>query len=657
MIQLISIEDQKGKFSHYPVYHGNDLGLTYTQANSTFRLWAPTADEVQLVIYHDGIRNDECYSEMMERDNNGVWIMTLPGDWKGKFYVFRALIENIWMHEVADPYATCVGVNGKRAMIIDLADSNPAGWESDKSPLLIAKTDAIIYELHIRDVSISQSSGIINKGKYKGLTEPGTTNEAGLPTGLDHIRELGVTHVHLLPFYDFYSIDESKTDQPQYNWGYEPMNYNVPEGSYAIDAFDGIGRIRELKEMIRALHENGLRVIMDVTYNHTMDATMSAFNQLVPGYYYRQNEYDELSNATACGNETASERAMMRKFILDSLTFWVNEYHIDGFRFDLMGVHDMVTMNLVSKELHKLRPDILLYGEGWAAGDSPLPMSMRAIKENVSHLNRIAVYSDDIRDAIRGNVFDPADNGFVSGKPAMEDSIKFGITAACRHPQVNYNNVNYSRIPYASQPYQTITYCDCHDNHILWDKLALSAPTATIEQRCEMQRLALSIILTSQGISFLHAGSEFLRTKKQNSNSFNAGDDINGIDWNLKAKNKDIFDYVKFLVAMRKQHPSFRMRTADQIQKNILFEESVPDGVVAFTIDGAAMRDEWRKIRVYYNGGSTSQRLFLEVKNWKAAIKNNRVAQNESVRGSLTLSPHSCTILYLEIPQLNPNSL
>ena len=399
--------------------------------------------------------------------------------------------------------------------------------------------------MHVRDASIDENSGIKNKGKFLGLTEAGTKSSDGLSTGLDHLKELGVTHIHLLPCFDFNSIDESKPDKPQYNWGYDPLNYNVPEGSYSTNPYDGVTRIREFKQLIETFHENGLRVVMDVVYNHTGLTENSNFNQLVPGYYYRQTADGKFSNATGCGNEVASEREMVRKFILESVKYWVKEYHVDGFRFDLMGVMDIQTMNLISKELHQLKPDILLYGEGWTAGSSPLPDSLHALKKYAYKLNHIAVFSDDIRDGIKGSVFERKDKGFVSGKPGLEETIKFGIVASCKHPQVDYSKVNYSKAPYAAEPDNTITYCECHDNNTLWDKLFLSATDATEEQRKEMQKLALSIVLTSQGIPFLHAGTEFLRSKKGVENSFESPDSINEIDWSLKAKNKDVFDYVK----------------------------------------------------------------------------------------------------------------
>ena len=510
-------------------------------------------------------------------------------------------------------------------MIADIKSSNPPGWSNDKSPTFKRKTDAIVYELHTRDASIAASSGIKEKGKFLGLTERGTKNPAGLSTGIDHIRELGVTHVHLLPFYDFNSVDESKPDSVQYNWGYDPLNYNAPEGSYSTDPGDGLTRIREFKQLVKAFHANGMRVVMDVVYNHTALTGNSYFNQLVPGYYYRQTAEGNFSNATACGNETASERPMVRKFILESMKYWMQEYHIDGFRVDLMGVHDIETMNLVSRELHKIKPDVLLYGEGWTAGASPLPDSVRALKQNAYRLDRIAVFSDDIRDGIKGHVFTHTEKGFVSGKTGAEESVKFGIVASVKHPQIDYSKVNYSKAPYAREPWQTVTYAECHDNHVLWDKLAISATSSTEAERVNMHKLALSIVLTSQGISFLHAGTEFLRTKQGVENSFQSSDSINAMDWNLKTTNKQVVDYVKALIQLRKTHPAFRMQDASQIAANIRFLENLPPGMIAYTINGAAVNDGWKKILVVFNGSKDQQGLKLPAGSWKMAIGANKV--------------------------------
>lgn len=644
--QLLTAKSQTGSYSNYPVYSGTDLGLTYSSKQSGFRIWSPPADNAQLLIYKEGLSDSAGQIIQMKKSISGTWIAILPGDQKGKFYAFRVHINGRWLNAVPDPYARAVGVNGKRAMIVDLKQTNPAGWDADKSPSLKTATDAIIYELHIRDASIAANSGISNKGKFLGLTEKGTKNKEGLSTGLDHFKELGITHIHLLPFFDFNSVDETKPDKPQYNWGYDPLNYNAPEGSYSTNPYDGISRIKELKQLIKTFHENGLGVIMDVVYNHTALTENSNFNQLVPGYYYRHTKDDKFSNATACGNETASEMPMMRKFMLESVLYWVKEYHVDGFRFDLMGVHDIKTMNLISKELHKIKPDILLYGEGWTAGSSPLPDSLRALKKNAYMLDHIAVFSDDIRDGIKGSVFEHSDKGFVSGRSGMEESIKFGVVASCQHPQVDYSKVNYSKAPYAAQPFNTVTYCECHDNHTLWDKLAISAKETSEKKRKEMQKLALSIVLTSQGISFLHAGTEFLRSKRGVENSFDSPDSINAIEWSLKTKNKDVFEYVKALIKMRKEHPAFRMNSAKQIADNIRFMENLPDGVVAYSINGKAVKDKWSNIFVVYNGNSTGIKLTLPEGKWQKFSLPGQSSLLHKSFPSIIAAAYSCTILY-----------
>jgi pullulanase len=645
-IQVLTGRAQLPDYNSYPVYKGADLGLTYSPRSSVFRIWSPVAEKAELLFYKNSVEKLAVQRIDMVKSESGTWFAKLLGDHKNVHYAFRVLVNGAWSNPVTDPYTRAVGINGNRAIVIDLKETNPSGWEKDKSPSLKDPTDAIIYELHVRDASIALSSGIKNKGKFLGLTEKGTKNAAGFSTGLDHLKEMGVTHIHLLPSYDYNSVDETKPNA-KYNWGYDPLNYNIPEGSYSTDPYNGSTRIKEFKQLIKTFHENGLSVVMDVVYNHTALTETSNFTQLVPGYYYRQTRDGKFSNATACGNETASERAMMRKFILESMKYWVQEYHIDGFRIDLMGVHDIETMNLVSRELHKIKPGILLYGEGWTAGASTLPDSLRALKQYVYKLDRIAVFSDDIRDGIRGHVFTPSDKGFVSGKTESKESVKFGIVASCKHPQVDYSKVNYSKSAYAVQPHQTVTYCECHDNHVLWDKLALSATDTTEEQRREMHKLALSIVLTSQGISFLHAGTEFLRTKKGVENSFESPDSINAIDWELKTKNIETVNYVKALISMRKEHPGFRMKTGKLIAENIRFLDDTPPGIIAYTINGAAVKDSWKKILVVFNGTAKSYQFSLPG-SFKAFVKNNKLDNSPVIDMSETLAmmPSSCCILY-----------
>jgi pullulanase len=608
-------KDSVPGYDRYPVYSGKDLGLRYSPAASAFRIWSPTAQQARLIIY----ANDSCVIPFktveLTKGSAGTWWTNLKGDWNGFRYVFTVRVDDQWRKETPDPYARAVGLNGKRAAVLDLRQTDPSGWALDKSPPFSTRnltTDAVIYELHLRDISIHPSSGIREKGKYAGLAEWGTKigdeHGDGMSTGLSHLKELGVTHIHLLPFFDFNSVDESKPDSPQYNWGYDPLNYNAPEGSYSSDAGDAATRIRELKQLIAAIHLHGLRIIMDVVYNHTALTDSSSFNELVPGYYYRHTRDNRFSNATGCGNETASEMPMFRKFMLESVLYWAREYHIDGFRFDLMGVHDITTMNLLSDSLHRLRPDILLYGEGWTAGDSPFPDSARALKRNVARLHGIAVFGDDMRDGIKGSVFDAHNKGFVAGNSTLDESVKFGIVAACHHPQIDYTKVNYSHASWASAPSQVISYCECHDNNTLWDKLGLSCPGASMEDREKMQRLALTIVLTSQGIPFLSEGTELLRSKKGVDNSYNAGDSINAIDWSTKQQHLPLVAYLQSLIRMRREHPAFRMTTADQIRQYLHFEPA-PAGCIAYKLNGAAVGDSWKSIYVAFNGTGSPQTL------------------------------------------------
>lgn len=613
-------------FDEYPVYEGNDLGLTYTPERAVFKLWSPPAAEASLHLYEAGIGGEPSETIAMERGENGVWVANFDQDLKGMFYTFQVKVDGEWLAEVTDPYVKAVGVNGNRGMVIDLDETDPEGWANDQRPSLANPTDVIIYELHFRDLSVAENSGIQNKGKFLGLTENGTKSPEGESTGLDHIKDLGITHIHILPSFDFKSIDETKLEEKDYNWGYDPKNYNVPEGSYATDPYDGNVRIREFKQMVKSLHDNGLRVVLDVVYNHTGDTENSNFNQLVPGYYYRQRADGSFSDASACGNETASERAMMRKFIIESVQYWVNEYHIDGFRFDLMGIHDKETMNAVSKAVQAIDPTILVYGEGWKASDSPLPDDQLALKKSTFELDKIAAFSDDIRDAIKGHVFTHEEKGFVSGKPGLEESIKFGVVASTEHPQINYDTINYSDAPWAKNPTQTVTYVSCHDNHTLWDRLAISAAEASEADRIKMHKLAGAIVLTSQGISFLHAGVEMLRTKNGVENSFDSPDNINQIDWSRKSQHKDVYTYFKNLIALRKNHPAFRMTTTEQIQKHLRFLEfKHPENFVGYIISDYANGDSWKQILVIFNGNPNPRELYLPEGEWTVILDGEQI--------------------------------
>ncbi len=583
-------------FSTYPFYEGNDLGVFWSPEKTIVKIWAPTAKMVEFRLYKDGLAGDAFHKTQLQANGDGTWSTILTGDYEGKFYTFR-INDGEWLEEVPDIHVRCVGVNGVRGMVFNQAKTNPGGWENDRKPEFRHFTDAVIYETHIRDFSISGSSGIVHKGKYLAFTEEETRSPEGLATGLSHLKELGITHVHLLPVNDFFTIDEENPSE-KYNWGYDPLHFNVPEGSYSTNSYDGAVRIRELKRLVQALHANGIGVVLDVVYNHTYFAKESVFNQTVPGYYYRQKPDGTFSNASGCGNELATERAMVRKFIIDSLKYWAGEFHIDGFRFDLMGIYDLETMKAIRKEL----PGLLLFGEGWAADKSPMSEKQRAVKANVTQLPGIAIFNDDFRDAIKGNHGYKKSKGFVSGLDLREEAVKFGIVAAVNHPQIVYDYVEPSKKPWAGQPDQCINYTSCHDNYTLWDKLKMSCPKASGEEMRKMVKLAGALVLTSQGIPFLHAGVEFCRTKGGNPNSYKAPDSVNQIEWSYKKEYYDVFEYYKNLIRLRKEHPAFRMTGTGMIQKCIHFCMEYKIGVVSYCIEGAEAGDSWKKIILLFNG-------------------------------------------------------
>ncbi len=600
----------------YPVYHGDDLGVNYTPEKTIFRVWAPFTEAITVRIYNQGHEGEVLETLPMQQDVQGTWLLELEGDWKDKYYTYQAQINGELKMEVPDPNAKAVGVNGNRGMIVDLTATNPLGWENDDRPELSSHADMVIWEIHMRDFSIHPSSGIENKGKYLAFTETGTRSPEGHKTGIDHLVELGITHVHLLPVYDFYTIDETRLDEPQFNWGYDPKNYNVPQGSYSTDPYDGNVRIREFKKMVQSLHNQGIRVIMDVVYNHMYDATTSPFENLVPGYYFRMNEDGTYSNGSGCGNETASERAMMRKFMIESVKYWAQEYRIDGFRFDLMGLHDIETMNLIREELHAIDPDIFIYGEGWTAGDTPLPEHDRAIKVHTPRLNGIAAFSDDIRDGIRGPWWEAKAPGFMAGQHGLEESIKFGVVASTEHPQINYPSVNYSDAPWADNPLQTITYVTCHDNPCLWDKIVDTCIDCSKDEMLDMQKFANAIVLTSQGIPLLHAGEEIVRTKFGEHNSYNLPDSINQLVWHNKDTYRDVFDYYKDLITLRKNHPAFRMPTTEMVQQHLRFLDTHQALVVGYHIGDNANNDPWKDILVFYNANAHGVDVELPEGDW-----------------------------------------
>ncbi|MBD5369393.1 MAG: type I pullulanase [Bacteroides sp.] len=635
-------------YDSYPVYTGDDLELTVESDATLFRLWAPTAEAVRLSLYPTD-RNSAAEKTIgMTRSVDGTWVAKLPGQLYGKFYTFSIKHNGQWLAETPGVWAKAVGTNGQRAAIIDFSRTNPEGWDSDRGPHTPAITDAVIYEMHHRDFSVDPSSGIVNKGKFLALTEDNTHNAHGDATGIDHLKELGVTHVHILPSYDYNSVDEANLPSNGYNWGYDPVNYNAPEGSYSTNPADPAARVKEMKQMVKHLHDNGIGVIMDVVYNHTAQNDDSNFSLTAPGYYYRHRPDGSYSDASACGNETASDRKMMSDYIVNSVKYWAKEYHIDGFRFDLMAIHDTETMNRVAEELKEINPDIFVYGEGWTAGDSPLPVERRALKENVSKMPQIAVFSDDIRDAIKGHYSDASDRGFATGKPGLEETVKIGIVAATAHPQVDYSKGNNSKFAYASAPTQIINYVSCHDDLMLTDKLRKSMPDATDAERQRAARLAQTIVFTSQGTPFMFAGEELFRDKKGVHNSYKSPDSINAIDWELKHTNADQDKYYTELIKLRKAHPAFRMTTAEQVTRHLKFDDVNEPNLISYSLIDNANGDEWKEIKLIFNGADEERVVKVNKADWTVIAHDGQINADGLTTargGKVTVAPRSATIL------------
>ena len=641
------------QFKSYPTYSGEDLELTVNESGTHWRLWSPKAQEAVVNIYNQGKGGEPVETLPMQfHPDNGTWTASVPQPLYGKFYTFKIKFDGKWLNETPGVWAKATGVNGKRAAIIDFAKTNPEGWENDKGPVVDNFTDVIVYEMHHRDLSMHPSSGVTNKGKFLALTEQGTTSPTGEKTGIDHLKELGITHVHILPSYDFNSVDEANLQNNVYNWGYDPQNYNNPEGSYSTNPENPATRVEEMKQMIKTLHDNGIGVIMDVVYNHTAENDNSNFSLTAPGYYYRHREDGSYSDASGCGNETASDLQQMQDYIVNSVKYWADEYHIDGFRFDLMAIHDTETMNRVAAELKEINPSIFVYGEGWTAGDSPLAPERRALKENVSKMENIAVFSDDLRDAVKGHYTDASDRGFATGKPGLEETVKIGIVAATAHPQVDYSKGNNSKFAYASSPEMIVNYISCHDDLSLTYKLKHSMEGVTEENQLAAAKLAQTIIFTSQGTPFMFAGEEIFRDKKGVHNSYNKPDSINAIDWNNKTKYRDQFEYYQGLTALRKAHPAFRMTNAEDIAKHLVFDkidsEKTPN-LISYSLKDHANGDEWQEIKLVFNGASVPQEVNIPKGNWNIVAMDGKIDAKgnlgSSKGGKMTLAPYSALIL------------
>ena len=642
-------KNEYASYELYPVRSGSLAEMEYAPEGTRFSLWAPTADEVRLMLYNEGEGGHAYRTVSMEAGEEGVWHTTVAEDLLGKFYTFNVKTGDRWLGDTPGIFAKAVGVNGHRAAIIDLRSTDPEGWADDRRPPLRSAADVVIYEMHHRDFSISPASGIEHKGKFLALTEAGTRSPEGLATGIDHLRELGVTHVHLLPSYDYASIDETRLDENRYNWGYDPLNYNVPDGSYATDPYRPDVRIREFKQMVQALHQAGIRVILDVVYNHTFSIDGSNFERTAPGYFYRQRPDGTYADASACGNETASDRPMMRKYIVESVLHWAREYHIDGFRFDLMGIHDIRTMNEVRAALTALDPSIIVYGEGWAAQAPQLPQDSLAMKANTYRMPGIAAFSDEMRDALRGPFNDNKQGAFLAGLPGGEESIKFGIVGAVQHPQVCNDSVNYSQAPWAGEPTQMISYVSCHDDMCLVDRLRASIPGIKDDELARLDKLAQTAVFTSQGIPFIYAGEEVMRDKKGVHNSYQSPDSINAIDWSRKALHADVFAYYKGLIQLRKNHPAFRLGSAELVRRHLEFLPVEGKNLVAWRLKEHAGGDRWDDIVVVLNSRREPARVAVPQGNYTIVCKDGAINEGGLAKVSgaeLTVPAQSALIAW-----------
>ena len=617
--------------------------MTYSPEETTFKLFAPAnAKNVKVRIYQESMGGKAVKSAKMKYQN-GLWTATVQGDLLGRFYTFDA-----GYGETPGVFAKAVGVNGQRGAIINDMKTWPEDWCCDQHPVIKSPADLVVYELHHRDFSIARKDAKY-PGKYLALTEP---------WAIDHLKALGVNAVHILPSYDYGSVDETELDTPQYNWGYDPVNYNVPEGGYSTNPYDPAARIREFKQMVQALHKAGIAVILDVVYNHTYNIDNSNFQKTYPDYYYRKNADGSYSNGSGCGNETASEKPMMRRFMIESVKYWYNEYRVDGFRFDLMGCHDIETMNIIRQELSKLDPSIFIYGEGWSAGSCALPNDQLGMKANIPQMPGIAAFSDEIRDALRGPFSDDSKPGWLGGAPDCEESLKFGIVGAISHPQVDMSKVNYSKAPWAIEPTQMMSYVSCHDDMCLVDRLKASIPSlklstgklsdAQMDELIRLDLLAQTAVFTSQGVPFMLSGEELLRNKKGVHNSYESPDSINQLDWQNKVRYPQVFKYYQDLIALRKNHPAFRLGDAHLVRKHLEFLKT-PQGVVAFRLKDYAGRDDWRNIIVILNVNRETATVDIPKGMYVVVCQDGKIDEqstNKIFGRRTTVGPQSALILH-----------
>ena len=611
-----------------------ELGPIYSKTKTTLRVWAPTATNVSALIY-EGVDGPLDQNLPMQKGPNGTWQLVLSGDRHLTAYTYL-VSHGERKIEAVDPYVKSASINGKRGVILDMTRTNPAAWPVRQASFSGKPTDAIFYELHVRDLGMDASSGISNRGKFVSLTEAGTKTPDGNPTGIDAIVDLGVTHLQLLPIYDYASIDETKNDA--FNWGYDPLNYNVPEGSYATDPSDPVARVKELKQAISYVNSRGLRVVMDVVYNHVYDVSSHSFQKIVPGYYFRTDRNGNWANGTGVGNEVASERSMVRKFIVESASYWAKEYQLGGFRFDLMGIHDVETMNEIRKAVTKIDPTFLIIGEGWNMGQE-LSAEQKANQLNAYQMPGISNFNDGIRDGLKGSVFNDLDTGWATGKSSALTAVQEGIVGQIRYSESLGGQ--WGEI----EPGQSVSYVKAHDNLTLHDKLQVSVPTASDQERSRLHRFASSVAILAQGLTFIHAGQEFERSKDGDHNSYKSPDSVNALRWLERANNKTTVDYFKGLIELRKAHPAFRMDTAAKVRNNLEF---ISEGeLIAYTLNGATVGDSWKQILVIHNSGG-DQSLKLPAGSWKVSVQGDRASARSlgSVSASVLVDAQTTMVLY-----------
>ncbi len=605
-------------------YTEDDLGCSLKEKETIFKLWAPMADACQVILYGDGYLGGPVRRYVMTCGEKGVWTVNIEENLENYYYNYAVCYGDQW-NEVVDPYAKATGVNGLRGMVVQPSAYDPEGWQEDTNHSRTPAENAIIYEGHVRDFTVSENSGVERKGLFLGLTETGTKNSYGMPTGLDYIQQLGVTHVHFMPLNDFATIDESKPKEGQYNWGYDPKHFSVPEGSYATDPYHGGVRIRELKEMILAMHKAGLNVILDVVYNHTYLGVEGDLYKVFPGFYYRSDANGVLTNGSGCGDELATERFMVRKMIIDSILYWVKEYHVDGFRLDLMGVYDLDTLREMRAALDAIDPAIVMYGEPWTGGGSALSPEIAGFKHNLRKLPAgIAAFSDDMRDAVKGDVFHADAKGYIHGNIQCRESVKLGIVGAVEHPAVNPAYLFRADYFWANAPVQSVNYVSAHDNYTLYDKLKACEPEADKARYVQLAKLCAAMVMTSQGIPFFSAGEEFLRTKFGDYNSYHSSDAINQIDWDRQNEFVELIAYYQGLIALRKAHPAFRMQTAEAVREHLEFFDTDNNNFITYCLKEYANGDSYEKIAMLFHVGAERECIKIPEAGWKVLVNGQQ---------------------------------